>query len=155
MKKTATLVSPLKGEIIPLESVNDESFSQKLLGDGVAIRPAEGIVRAPCDAVISSVIGTKHAVGMTSTNGAEVLIHVGLDTVELKGQFFECLVELDQQVKAGDPLIKFDLQSIANAGYDTTTPFIVMNSDEYEFELIEQDQEDKQIEIGQPVIQMA
>jgi PTS system beta-glucosides-specific IIC component len=105
--------------------------------------------------VISSVIGTKHAVGMTSTNGAEVLIHVGLDTVELKGQFFECLVELDQQVKAGDPLIKFDLQSIASAGYDTTTPFIVMNSDEYEFELIEQDQEDKQIEIGQPVIQMA
>lgn len=155
MKKTATLVSPLKGEIIPLESVNDESFSQKLLGDGVAIRPAEGIVRAPCDAVISSVIGTKHAVGMTSTNGAEVLIHVGLDTVKLKGQFFECLVELDQQVKAGDPLIKFDLQSIASAGYDTTTPFIVMNSDEYEFELIEQDQEDKQIEIGQPVIQMA
>ena len=155
MKKTATLVSPLKGKIIPLESVNDESFSQKLLGDGVAIRPAEGIVRAPCDAVISSVIGTKHAVGMTSTNGAEVLIHVGLDTVELKGQFFECLVELDQQVKAGDPLIKFDLQSIASAGYDTTTPFIVMNSDEYEFELIEQDLEDKQIEIGQPVIQMA
>lgn len=155
MKKTATLVSPLKGEIIPLESVNDESFSQKLLGDGVAIRPAEGIVRAPCDAVISSVIETRHAVGMTSKNGAEVLIHVGLDTVELKGQFFECLVELDQEVKAGDPLIKFDLQSIAEAGYDTTTPFIVMNSDDYEFELIERDQEAKHIEIGQPVIQMA
>lgn len=155
MKKTATLVSPLKGEIIPLESVNDESFSQKLLGDGVAIRPAEGIVRAPCDAVISSVIETRHAVGMTSTNGAEVLIHVGLDTVELKGQFFECLVELDQEVKAGDPLIKFDLQSIAEAGYDTTTPFIVMNSDDYEFELIKRDQEAKHIEIGQPVIQMA
>lgn len=155
MKKTATLVSPLKGEIIPLESVNDESFSQKLLGDGVAIRPAEGIVRAPCDAVISSVIETRHAVGMTSKNGAEVLIHVGLDTVELKGQFFECLVELDQEVKAGDPLIKFDLQSIAEAGYDTTTPFIVMNSDDYEFELIKRDQEAKHIEIGQPVIQMA
>ncbi|MDV6252340.1 beta-glucoside-specific PTS transporter subunit IIABC [Vibrio sp. EA2] len=155
LKKTATLVSPLKGQVIPLESVNDESFSQKLLGDGVAIKPTEGVVRAPCDATISSVIETKHAVGMTATNGAEVLIHVGLDTVELKGQFFEYLVELDQEVKAGDPLIKFDLQSIAAAGYDTTTPFIVMNSEEYEFELIEQDQEDKQIEIGQPVIQMA
>ena len=154
-KQAATLVSPLKGRIIPLETVNDESFSQKLLGDGVAIQPTEGIVRAPCDALISSVIETKHAVGMTSTNGAEVLIHVGLDTVELKGQFFECLVELDQEVKAGDPLIKFDLQSIAAAGYDTTTPFIVMNSDEYEFELIAQDQEVKHIEIGQPVIQMA
>ena len=154
-KKTATLVSPLKGQIIALETVNDESFSQKLLGDGVAIKPTEGVVRAPCDATISSVIETKHAVGMTATNGAEVLIHVGLDTVELKGQFFEYLVELDQEVKAGDPLIKFDLQSITEAGYDTTTPFIVMNSDEYEFELTEQGQKSKQIEIGQPVIQMA
>lgn len=155
MKKTATLVSPLKGTVVPLETVNDESFSQKLLGDGVAIKPTEGVVRAPCDAVISSVIETKHAVGMTSKNGAEVLIHVGLDTVELKGKFFECLVELDQEVKAGDPLIKFDLESIAAAGYDTTTPFIVMNSDEYEFNLIELEQDNQEIEIGQPVIQMA
>ncbi|ELV8627054.1 PTS glucose transporter subunit IIA [Vibrio cidicii] len=155
MKKAATLVSPLKGKVVALESVNDESFSQKLLGDGVAIKPTEGIVRAPCDAVISSVIASKHAVGMTSKNGAELLIHVGLDTVELKGKFFECLVEVDQQVKTGDPLIKFDLESIAAAGYDTTTPFIVMNSDEYEFNLIEQEHNNQEIEIGQPVIQMA
>lgn len=154
-KKAVTLVSPLKGKVVALESVNDESFSQKLLGDGVAIKPTEGIVRAPCDAVISSVIETKHAVGMTSTNGAEILIHVGLDTVELKGNFFESLVSLDQQVKAGDPLIRFDLESIAAAGYDTTTPFIVMNSDDYEFNLIEQQPDNQEIEIGQPVIQMA
>ncbi|CAM2772441.1 beta-glucoside-specific PTS transporter subunit IIABC [Vibrio mytili] len=155
VKKAVTLVSPLRGQIIPLETVNDESFAQKLLGDGVAIKPTEGVVRAPCDAVISSVIETKHAVGMTSLNGAEVLIHVGLDTVELKGEFFDCLVALDQNVKAGDPLIKFDLERIAAAGYDTTTPFIVMNSDEFEFEVISQDHEDNQINVGQPVIQMA
>ncbi|WP_082796720.1 PTS glucose transporter subunit IIA [Vibrio cidicii] len=72
-----------------------------------------------------------------------------------KVNFFECLVEVDQQVKTGDPLIKFDLESIAAAGYDTTTPFIVMNSDEYEFNLIEQEHNNQEIEIGQPVIQMA
>jgi PTS system beta-glucosides-specific IIC component len=140
---------------VPLETVNDESFSQKLLGDGVAIKPTEGIVRAPCDATISSVIETKHAVGMTCDNGAEVLIHVGLDTVKLKGKYFESLVGLDQKVKAGDPLIQFDLESIAASGYDTTTPFIVMNSDEYSFEILNQEARDEQIEIGQPVIQMA
>jgi PTS system beta-glucosides-specific IIC component len=155
MKKAATLVSPLKGSVVPLETVNDESFSQKLLGDGVAIKPTEGIVRAPCDATISSVIETKHAVGMTCDNGAEVLIHVGLDTVKLKGKYFESLVGLDQKVKAGDPLIQFDLESIAASGYDTTTPFIVMNSDEYSFEILNQEARDEQIEIGQPVIQMA
>ena len=155
MKKSVTLVSPLKGNIVPLETVNDESFAQKLLGDGVAIKPTEGVVRAPCDATISSVIETKHAVGMTCENGAEVLIHVGLDTVKLKGKYFESLVELDQKVKAGDPLIRFDLASIAAAGYDTTTPFIVMNSDEYKFDLLSQETEEEQIEIGHPVIQMA
>lgn len=92
---------------------------------------------------------------MTCDNGAEVLIHVGLDTVKLKGKYFESLVGLDQKVKAGDPLIQFDLESIAASGYDTTTPFIVMNSDEYSFELLNQEARDEQIEIGQPVIQMA
>ncbi len=154
-KKAVTLVSPLKGIVVPLETVNDESFAQKLLGDGVAIKPMEGIVRAPADATISSLIDSKHAVGMTCENGAEVLIHVGLDTVKLQGKYFEYLVELDQQVKAGDPLIRFDLEAVAKEGYDTTTPFIVMNSDEYEFELLQHGAEENNIEIGQPVIQMA
>ena len=155
MQKSVTLVSPLKGKVVPLETVNDESFSQKLLGDGVAIKPTEGVVRAPCDATISSLIDTKHAVGMTGENGAEILIHVGLDTVKLKGQHFESLVTLNQKVKAGDPLIRFDLESIAAAGYDTTTPFIVMNCDEYKFDLLGKETEEEHIEIGHPVIQMA
>ncbi|MDC0611060.1 beta-glucoside-specific PTS transporter subunit IIABC [Vibrio sp.] len=154
-KIPTTLVSPIKGQIVALETVNDESFSQKLLGDGVAIKPTEGLVRAPCDATISSLIDSKHAVGMTSVNGAEVLIHVGLDTVKLKGQYFEYLVELEQQVKAGDPLIRFDLEAISAAGYDTTTPFIVMNCDDYDFTIIQSEEEKPEIEIGQPVIQMA
>ncbi|SJL84985.1 beta-glucoside-specific PTS transporter subunit IIABC [Vibrio palustris] len=154
-RQLATLVSPLKGHIVPLSTVKDESFAQKLLGDGVAIIPSEGVVRAPCDAVISSVIDTKHAVGMTMANGAEVLIHVGLDTVQLKGEHFDCLVTLEQSVKVGDPLIHFDLEKITAAGYDVTTPCIVMNSDEFEFNLIDPNQEHQDIEVGQPVIQMA
>ncbi len=155
-QQATILVSPLEGDIVPLESVNDEGFAQKLLGDGVAIKPTEGIVRAPCDGVISSLIETKHAVGMTSVDGAEILIHVGMDTVELKGQFFNTLVSVGQQVKTGDKLIEFDLQSITAAGYDTTTPVVIVNSDEYPFELIAQPaQQAAHIDIGQPVFHMA
>ncbi len=153
--KEMTLVSPIKGLIVPLETVNDESFSQKLLGDGVGIKPTEGLVTAPCNAVVSSVIESKHAVGLTCDNGAEILIHVGLDTVNLKGQYFDTVVKLDQRVKVGDPLIRFEKENIENAGYDITTPFIVMNSDEFDFEIIEQKSEDSSIEIGQPVFQLA
>lgn len=155
VKQSATLVSPLKGQIVPLSTVNDESFAQKLLGDGIAIIPSEGLVRAPCDAVISSVIETKHAIGMTMANGAEILIHVGLDTVKLQGEGFDYLVARDQSVTVGEPLIQFDLEKIKAQGYDLTTPFIVMNSDEFEFHLTEQTQDKPDIEVGQPVIQMA
>lgn len=154
-QKVLTLVSPIQGRIVPLETVNDESFSQKLLGDGVAIQPAEGLVTAPCDAVVSSVIESKHAVGLTCANGAELLIHVGLDTVALKGQFFDTVVVLNQTVKQGDPLIRFDKDRIEKAGYDITTPFIVMNSDEYQFEILHESSEQKEITMGQPVIQVA
>ncbi|SJZ77247.1 PTS system beta-glucoside-specific transporter subunit IIBCA [Vibrio cincinnatiensis] len=91
-KVTMSLISPAKGELIALEEVNDPSFSSKLLGDGVAIKPVDGVIKAPCDAIISSVIDSHHAVGMTCENGANILIHVGLDTVNLKGQHFECKV---------------------------------------------------------------
>lgn len=150
-----TLVCPIKGMIVPLETVNDESFSQKLLGDGIAIKPDEGLVTAPCDAVVSSVIESEHAVGLTCDNGAELLIHVGLDTVNLKGQFFDTVVKLDQKVKVGDPLIRFDKESIVKAGYDVTTPFLVMNSDEFNFNIVANEPVEKVVQIGQPVIQVA
>lgn len=151
-KATMTLISPANGELVALENVNDASFSAKLLGDGIAIKPIDGVIKAPCDAVVSSVIESKHAIGLTSDNGAEILIHVGLDTVNLKGQHFESLVTLNQQVKAGDPLIQFDSQAIEDAGYDLTTPFIVLNSDE--FSLSVNHQED-QVKFGQPLIQLS
>ncbi|WP_158116858.1 beta-glucoside-specific PTS transporter subunit IIABC [Vibrio cincinnatiensis] len=151
-KVTMSLISPAKGELIALEEVNDPSFSSKLLGDGVAIKPVDGVIKAPCDAIISSVIDSHHAVGMTCENGANILIHVGLDTVNLKGQHFECKVVLNQKVKAGDPLIQFDCQAIENAGYDLTTPFIILNSDEFSLNINQQ--ESNQVQFGQPLIQL-
>lgn len=150
--KVMTLLCPLAGERVALETVNDPSFAQKLLGDGIAIKPSEGVVKAPCDAVVSSVINSQHAVGLTCDNGAELLIHVGLDTVNLKGEHFRTLVALGQRVSAGDPLIQFDRQPIEAAGFDLTTPFIVLNSEEFSLTLLG---EEGQVHIGQPMIQMS
>lgn len=150
--KELDLVSPINGVKVALTSVNDETFANKLLGNGIAIKPSEGKVCAPCAAVVSSVIESQHAVGLTCDNGAEILIHVGLDTVNLKGQYFKTLVEVDQKVQIGDPLIQFDKQAIEQAGYDLTTPFIVLNSDEFELNFNDQEQP---VTIGQPLIQMS
>ncbi|XAW90252.1 PTS glucose transporter subunit IIA [Vibrio sp. CDRSL-10 TSBA] len=150
--KALTLLSPANGARIALSSVNDESFAQKLLGDGIAIVPSEGLITAPCDAEVSSVIESQHAVGLTCSNGAELLIHVGLDTVNLKGQYFKTLVSVGQKVRAGDALIEFDKQPIEQAGYDLTTPFIILNSDEFSLQFLA---DDGQITTGQPMIQMS
>ena len=152
-QQQVVLASPVKGIVVPLSTVNDETFAQKMLGDGVAIKPEEGLVTAPCDAVVSSVIESQHAVGLTCANGMELLIHVGLDTVALKGEFFDTLVSVDQVVKAGEPLIRFDLEAVKAAGYDVTTPFIVLNSDEFKLQIL--DEEEHPIEMGEPVIQIA
>ncbi|WP_108649312.1 beta-glucoside-specific PTS transporter subunit IIABC [Dongshaea marina] len=147
-----TLASPANGELVCLSRVNDPSFSQKLLGDGVAIKPKDGVIYSPCDAVVSSVIESQHAVGLTCENGAEILIHVGLDTVNLKGKHFDTRVELEQKVKAGDPLIQFENDLIEQAGYDLTTPFIVLNSDEFSFKLTGSD---SSVNVGQPLIHLS
>ncbi|WP_086981323.1 beta-glucoside-specific PTS transporter subunit IIABC [Vibrio aphrogenes] len=151
MVKDLGLSSPINGAMVSLESVNDASFAQKLLGDGVAFQPRDGQVFAPCDAVVSSVIDSQHAIGLTCRNGAELLIHVGLDTVNLKGQYFETLVTLGQEVKAGEALIKFDKAAIEEAGYDLTTPFIVLNSDEFQLDF----KSYPFVQMGQPIIQMS
>ncbi|MGN0163431.1 MAG: glucose PTS transporter subunit IIA [Candidatus Ornithomonoglobus sp.] len=125
------LSAHLNGTVVPLENVEDDVFSGKILGDGVAIEPSEGRLYAPCDCIIESVFETKHAVNMISDDGCEILLHVGTDTVKLGGQFFTSMIKEGQRVKRGDLLITFDMESIRNAGYKLTTPMIVCNSDDY------------------------
>lgn len=129
--KTLILMSPVAGNALPLASVNDESFAGGLLGDGIAIVPEEDVIVAPCDAEVASTVDSHHAVGLVCDNGAEILIHVGLDTVNLGGQHFSTLVQVGDRVTAGTPLIRFQRSAIVASGYDITTPFLVMNSDEY------------------------
>lgn len=125
------IMSPLHGEVITLEMVADDAFAQKALGDGIAIRPQSGQVVAPCDARVETLIDSHHAVGLACDNGAELLIHVGLNTVNLQGQHFRPLVKEGDVVKAGTPLLEFDKEAIERAGYDLTTPVLVINSDDY------------------------
>lgn len=125
------IMSPLHGEVIALERVADDAFAQKALGDGIAIRPQTGQVVAPCDARVETLIDSHHAVGLSCDNGAELLIHVGLNTVNLQGQHFRPLVKEGDVVKAGTPLLEFDKEAIERAGYDLTTPVLVINSDDY------------------------
>ena len=112
------------GELIPIEEVKDATFSQKVLGDGIAIVPSKGRVCAPCDAKIETIFDTKHAIGLKSENGIELLIHIGIDTVNLKGKYFKAYVKEGDRVKAGDTLITFDLEKIKAEGYDTVIPLV-------------------------------
>lgn len=130
-KKALSLYAHLNGTIIPLKNVDDEAFSTGILGDGAAIEPSDGNLYAPCDGKIDSIFDTKHAVNIISDDGAEILLHIGVNTVRLGGKFFKSYVSDGQTVKQGDLLISFDLEKIKDAGYDTTTPIIVCNSDDY------------------------
>lgn len=125
------LYSPLNGKVVELEKVEDETFAAKILGDGIAIEPAEGRLYAPCDGTIAMVFDTKHAVSIVSVNGCEVLLHIGIDTVKLNGEFFETHVSDGQEIHRGDLLVSFDMEGIKNAGYHLTTPVIVCNTDDY------------------------
>lgn len=124
-----SLVSPLTGDAVPLSETGDPAFAAEALGKGIAVKPSEGKVFAPCDATVSAVMG--HAVGLTCDNGAELLIHVGIDTVNLDGKHYTGHVEDGQRVKAGDLLLEFDIAAIEKEGYRTITPVIVTNSDDY------------------------
>lgn len=129
--KTITLYSHMNGTAVKLEDVEDEVFSQKILGEGAAVEPSEGKLYAPCDGKIDSVFDTKHAVNMVSDDGVEILLHIGIDTVKLGGQYFEAHVSDGQKVKKGDLLISFDMDKIKAAGYKVTTPLIIGNTDDY------------------------
>ena len=125
----AVIIAPVSGEAVPLSETGDPAFAAETLGKGIAVKPSEGKVFAPCDATVSAVMG--HAVGLTCVNGAELLIHVGVDTVNLNGKHYTGHVEEGQRVKAGDLLLEFDIAAIEKEGYKTITPVIVTNSDDY------------------------
>ena len=122
---------PAKGKAVDLKEVNDPTFSTGMLGQGVAVIPSEGKIYAPADGEIVMVFDTLHAVSMTADNGVEILIHVGLDTVELKGNGFEGHVKAGDKVKKGDLLLTVDLEAVKEAGYDIITPMLVCNTDDY------------------------
>lgn len=126
-----TLVSPLTGQVLPLSAVEDKAFSDGLLGKGVAIEPKVGQVCAPADGTIMTLFPTKHAIGIVTDTGAQVLIHLGLDTVRLDGEFFEAHIKQGDAVKQGDKLITFDIDAIKAAGYSLVTPIIITNTDDY------------------------
>ena len=130
--KPGTVYAPVSGTVIPSEEIPDETFAAGVLGRGVGINPDIGIVVAPFDGEISSVADTHHAVGVTSPDGIELLIHVGVDTVAMNGDGFECLVQEGQQVKAGDKLIMFDREKIAAAKHPDCVVVLVTNADDYE-----------------------
>lgn len=123
--------SPVKGEVIPLSEVKDTTFASEALGKGIAIVPEEGVVYAPFDGVAEMVFDTRHALGLNNGKGIELLIHVGLNTVELDGKYYETHIKDGDRIKAGQKLLTFDMEGIKNAGYDLTTPVIVTNSDDW------------------------
>ncbi len=125
------LFSPMNGEVLPLENVEDEVFSGGILGDGIAVEPTEGKLFAPCDGTVENVADTGHAVGITSDSGCEILLHIGIDTVKLNGKYFDIKIKEGQKVSKGDLLIEFDIEKIKEAGYKTTSPVIILNSDDY------------------------
>jgi len=126
-----TVLQPVKGKVIAREEIPDDTFAAGILGDGVGIEPEDELVVAPFDGTISSVAESQHAVGIES-NGMEMLIHVGVDTVNMKGDGFTCLVQEGEEVKAGQPLIRFDRAKIKAAGYSDTVAVLLTNSDDLE-----------------------
>ncbi|WP_055668747.1 beta-glucoside-specific PTS transporter subunit IIABC [Desnuesiella massiliensis] len=136
--KQEIIVSPLKGEVKPLAVVKDEAFSKGALGKGVAIEPSEGKVVAPVDGVVTTLFPTAHAIGITSKSGAEILIHIGMDTVQLEGKHFTPKVKQGDEIRVGQELLEFDIKAIEKEGYSLITPIIITNSSSY-LDIIETD----------------
>lgn len=129
-KKNGVLCAVQNGEIIPVEKLPDPVFSQKVLGEGTALLPENGLILSPCTGVVSNVADTLHAYGITTDDGLEILVHIGIDTVQLNGQGFESLIQEGARVKAGDPLAKADLECIRNHGFGTHVVTVITNSED-------------------------
>lgn len=126
------IYSPLNGTIIPIEEIPDEAFAEKIIGDGVGIVPSGDTIYAPCDADDISIFDTNHAISFETSNGLELIVHFGIDTVKLDGQGFTRIAEDGQSVKKGDPLVKFDLEYIIANAKSHKTPVIISNMDTVE-----------------------
>jgi len=137
MEKNNRLIQPLEGEIIPIEEVPDPVFSQKMMGDGFAVKPTNGLMISPVDGQVISVFPTKHAISLADNNGREILIHVGLDTVTLKGEGFTPLVKAGQKVKQGQKIMEIDFDSIKGKVPSIITPIVFTNLSENEKVIIE------------------
>jgi beta-glucoside PTS system EIICBA component len=136
--KTESIVSPMSGNVKELSEVNDAAFASEAMGKGVAIEPTVGEVVSPVDGTVTAIFPTGHAIGITSSNGAEILIHIGINTVQLNGKYFSPQVKQGDTVKQGDILVSFELEKIKEAGFDVTTPIIVTNTDQY-IEIVKSD----------------
>ena len=123
--------APVKGELIPISQVSDSTFAEEMLGKGVAVIPQEGKFYAPADGTLESLFPTGHAYSVSTEDGAEILVHIGFETVKLKGEHFTIHAEQGQKVKKGDLLVEVDLEAVKAAGYDVTTPMIILNSDSF------------------------
>ena len=130
-KNVDSFYAPMAGKAVPITEVPDPTFSEGMLGNGVAIEPAEGKVYAPCDATVDMMFTTGHAVSLVADCGAEILIHVGLETVGLEGKPFKILVANGDKVKKGQLLMEADLEAIKAAGLNTITPMLICNTDDY------------------------
>lgn len=149
--KIISLKAVEDGRTIPMDEVNDQTFAQELLGPGIAIVPSNGTVVSPVDGTIATVMDTKHAVCIQGEDGLELIVHAGLDTVELNGKYYQTYKEIGDQVKAGDVLLEFDLEEIAKAGYDVTTPIVITNLGDYK---ITKCLTGQQVKAGEEVIQL-
>lgn len=123
--------SPIEGEAVSIKEVSDPTFAQEILGKGIAIKPNKGRVVAPVDGEIAIIFETKHAVSLATEQGVEILIHVGLDTVNLRGEHFTAYVKAGDKVKAGDLLIEFEPEKIREAGYEIITPMVICNTTDF------------------------
>jgi len=148
-RKVVKIVAPVDGSAVTLTEVPDPAFSEEMFGRGIAIKPTVGRVVSPVDGVVSQMFDTGHAVSLTSGSGTEVLIHIGLDTVRLHGEHFTALAQTGDKVKIGDGLIDFDIAAISAAGYNTITPIVICNSDDYKtFDI----KSDIDVKIGDEII---
>lgn len=128
---TTDVVSPITGKVIPIEDVNDPTFANKLMGDGIAIEPSTNTIVAPCHSKVIMISDTKHAIGLETTDGMQIILHIGIDTVKRNGRGFELVCE-EGDVKTGDPLVVFDRESMEDEGVDTTVLVVFVDTKEFQ-----------------------
>ena len=146
------ICAPLDGMAVTCEVIKDRTFREEMLGKTVVIRPANGKIFAPADGKVDVLMETMHAVNMTSEKGAEILIHIGIDTVELNGKYFKSYIKAGDKVKRGDLMLEFDVEKVAAAGYNMVVLVIICNSDDYtEIEKLQ----NQQVQIGETIMKLS